>query len=257
MKKLLIFIFAFAMILSNGANAQYDSTNLPGLSTSNLKPNNSSTGSGVPDPNQRDVATTYTETMVEPCPGGYYPNSAVPTDGTNVASQNVNGGVIYDQTVTTNRFGTTTYSGWQQVNFLCTEIPPAPTCASNQTTVSNPYWDSTTNTWQGLQCQDPVLQATDPMAACPASLPGYTGSYSWLTNSDATQMAKVYAQAYGVSGYSSAYRSTYIYGAQYETSCATSTQYQALCYVNANNALNSILYVKTGNNTGGGGNCHH
>ena len=146
--------------------AQYDSTNLSGLSTSHQTLNNTSSGSGVPDPAVLSPSTSYTETMVQACPSsggngyGYYPNGPVPADGTNVAGQTVTGGVVYDQTVTTNRFGTTTYSGWYQVNFLCTAIPYPPGCPSGEVQTVAPYWDWGSNSWQGLQCQQPVTYST-------------------------------------------------------------------------------------------------
>jgi hypothetical protein len=158
------------LLASNIALAQSDSTNLPGLSTIQLTTPTTTSGSGVPNPAALDAVTTYTETEVEPCPSGYYANGPVPADGTNVAAENVTGGVIYDQTVTTDRYGTTTYGGWTEVNFLCTQIPPAPTCPTGETEVSVPYWDSTTNQWVGIVCANPVTTATQ-MAACQAAMP--------------------------------------------------------------------------------------
>jgi hypothetical protein len=150
-----------AFILNSAiALAQSDSTNLPGLSTTQLTTPTTTSGSGVPNPSALDAVTTYTETEVEPCPSGYYANGSVPSDGTDVSNQTVNGGVIYDQTVTTDRYGTTTYSGWSEVNFLCTAIPPAPTCPTGETEVSAPYWDSTTNQWVGIVCQVPITYTT-------------------------------------------------------------------------------------------------
>jgi hypothetical protein len=153
-------LLLFSIINSALVFAQSDSTNLPSLSTSALTPNNATTGSGVPDPALLDAVTTTTETEVLPCPSGYYANGPVPTDGTDVADQTVTGGVIYDQTVTTDRYGTTTYGGWVEENFLCTQIPPAPTCPTGETEVSAPYWDSTTNTWVGIVCQVPITYTT-------------------------------------------------------------------------------------------------
>jgi hypothetical protein len=150
---------------ANFVFAQSDSTNLPGLSANMQTTPVTSSGTGVPNPAALDAVTTYTETEVEPCPSGYYPNGPVPTDGTDVAAENVTGGVIYDQTVTVDRYGTTTYGGWNEVNFLCTQIPPAPTCPTGETEVSAPYWDSTTNQWVGIVCQMPVTAATQ-QAAC-------------------------------------------------------------------------------------------
>lgn len=168
-------------LCSNIAFAQSDSTNLPGLSATHVTPTNSSLGSGVPDPNQLDAVTTTTETQVQACPAGYYPNGPVPADGTDVAGQTVQGGVVYDQTVTTNRYGTTTYGGWTMVNFLCTQIPPAPTCPSGLTEVSAPYWDSTTNQWVGIVCTNPVTTATQ-QAACGSASYTYNGQMT-ATNS--------------------------------------------------------------------------
>ena len=184
MKK--IFLTLSLCLLTFNVYAQYDSTNLPGLSTSHQTPNNSSSGSGVPDPAALSPSTSYTETMVQPCPStggngyGYYPNGPVPADGTNVAGQTVTGGVVYDQTVTTNRFGTTTYSGWYQVNFLCTAIPYPPGCPSGQVQTAAPYWDWGSNSWQGLQCAypaPPVTSATQ-QAACASTSFGYNGQMS-------------------------------------------------------------------------------
>jgi hypothetical protein len=152
LSKITLLIFLCA---SNIALAQSDSTNLPGLSANMQTTPVTSSGTGVPNPAALDAVTTYTETEVEPCPSGYYANGPVPTDGTDVADETVTGGVIYDQTVTTDRYGTTTYGGWTEVNFLCTQIPPAPTCPTGEVEVSAPYWDSTTNQWVGIVCQNP------------------------------------------------------------------------------------------------------
>ena len=155
------------------------STNLPALSTFVLTPDNASSGTGVPDAGQLDPVTTYTETEVQPCPStggngyGYYPNGPVPADGTNVAGQTVAGGVVYDQTVTTNRFGTTTYSGWYQVNFLCTAIPYPPGCPSGEVQTVAPYWDWGSNSWQGLQCTNPIPTASEQVGACTAAWDNY------------------------------------------------------------------------------------
>jgi hypothetical protein len=162
MKKYFIIILFF---FSSCALAQYDSTNLPGLSTNKLTTPVSTTGSGVPNASALDAETTYTETEVEPCPSGYYPDGAVPTDGSDVNDENVTGGVIYDQSVTTDRYGTTTYGGWNEEDFLCTQIPPAPSCPTGETEVSAPYWNSATNQWVGIVCENPVTDATQ-LSAC-------------------------------------------------------------------------------------------
>ena len=203
MKK--IFIFNLLFLFSFNAFAQYDSTNLPGLSTSYQTPNNTSSGSGVPDPAALSPSTSYTETMVQACPSsggngyGYYPNGPVPADGTNVAGQTVTGGVVYDQTVTTNRFGTTTYSGWYQVNFLCTAIPYPPGCPSGEVQTVAPYWDWGSNSWQGLQCTNPVSAASQ-MAACQAAMPsvpefGSNGGVSTYTVIASSAWAGAYGSA--------------------------------------------------------------
>ncbi len=147
------------------------------------------------------------------------------------------------------------WAGYRWTQPVCSNYQAPPTCSAGYTQISDPVWNGLS--WSAPACAPTAIPPTTPMASCPTSLPGYTGSYSWLSNADATQMGLVYARAYGITGYSSVFRSTYIYGATYDTSCATSNQYQALCYVNPDNALNTVLYVPTGNNTGGGGNCHH
>lgn len=148
MKRIIIILMMLS--ISHSAFAQYDSTNLPGISANVAfvqQPGNVR----LPDTLVLDQATQYTETAVLACPSGYYANGAVPTDGSSTTSQ-VSGGVIEERSVTTDRFGTTSYGAWTQVNFLCTAIPPAPTCASGYTQTSAPYWDSNTNQWVGLQC---------------------------------------------------------------------------------------------------------
>jgi hypothetical protein len=167
-KLLLIPTFVVGIVFTQLSFAQSDSTNLPGLSTTRLTTPVTSSGSGVPDPTQLDATTVYTETMVEACPTsggngyGYYPNGAVPGDGSNVTSsdQAVQGGLVYDQTVTTDRYGTTTYSGWVLVNNLCTAIPAPPTCASGQTTTANATWNTTTHQWEGLVCASATLDSS-------------------------------------------------------------------------------------------------
>lgn len=182
---LLLISCLFSNIAINSAFAQSDSTNLPGLSTAVQTPINGSSGTGVPDPSQLDAVTTTTETEVLPCPSGYYPNGPVPTDGTDVADQTVAGGVIYDQTVTTDRYGTTTYGGWVEENFLCTQIPPAPTCPTGETEVSPPYWNSTTNQWVGIVCTNPVTAATQK-SACTTAMTARGSSYGTYFNAYAT-----------------------------------------------------------------------
>jgi hypothetical protein len=147
-------------IFSMSAFAQSDSTNLPGISANVVfiqQPGNVN----LPDTLVVDKATQYTETEVLACPTtggngyGYYPNGTVPTDGSSTVAD-VSGGVIEERTVITDRFGTTVYGNWTQVNFLCTAIPAPPSCPTGQTQTSAPYWDSSTNQWLGLQCQAPT-----------------------------------------------------------------------------------------------------
>ncbi|WP_430227662.1 hypothetical protein [Paraburkholderia tropica] len=275
-------IFAL-LFFSTLAFAQYDSTTHQGLSVGARTTNNASTGPGVPDPNVLDAVTTYTETMVEQCPSGYYPNGAVPTDGTNVAAQNVNGGVIYDQTVTTNRFGTTTYSGWQQVNFLCTAIPPAPTCPTGENEVSAPYWDSTTNQWVGIVCQNPT-QTLDVLAAsnCQAQTGGYSAkyNYAWTRASNFQSSNGVnwnyYFQLYGLPSNTVPYwaiydsqngYSTYWIGPPYPNggqSAGASNlcwmpggkEYTAVCFVNPTTGAAVIKWTKVLTTSCSGGSNH-
>jgi hypothetical protein len=187
MKKLQQAIVSLVLLsLSTFSLAQSDSTNLPGLSTSHLTTPTTTSGTGVPNAGDLSAVTTSTEMMVDSCPTtggngyGYYPNGAVPADGT-ANSANVNGGVIYESTVTTDRFGTTTYGGWTQVNFLCTAIPYPPGCPSGQTQTSAPYWDWGSNQWVGLTCANPVTAATQ-QAACGSASFGYNGQMT-ATNS--------------------------------------------------------------------------
>ncbi|WP_144029926.1 MULTISPECIES: hypothetical protein [Burkholderia] len=148
------------LAVSSTAFAQADSTNLPGLGVSVALQTGAEAGP-LPDIAALDPNTVYTETQVQACPStggngyGYYPNGSVPTDGSDTTQQ-INGGVVYDQTVTTDRFGTTTYSGWTEVNFLCTAIPVPPHCPTGQTQIATPSWDWNTNQWTGLQCQAPT-----------------------------------------------------------------------------------------------------
>ena len=205
-KLFLSLLLISASLQSINAFAQYDSTNLPGLSTSYQTPNNTSSGSGVPDPAVLSPSTSYTETMVQACPSsggngyGYYPNGPVPADGTNVAGQTVTGGVVYDQTVTTNRFGTTTYSGWYQVNFLCTAIPYPPGCPSGQVQTVAPYWDWGTNSWQGLQCTTPAPPAPtctyDANNYVHRSIPPFWGSPDYYSAWDSSIDFKINGVAY-------------------------------------------------------------
>lgn len=150
-----------------------------------------------------------------------------------------------------------TWAGYKWSQPTCSSYQAPPTCSAGYIQTTNPVWDGSNWSLPGCTLQAAPPPVRDPLASCPTSLQGYTGSYSWLSNGDATQMGLVYARANGITGYSSVFRSTYIYGATYDTSCATSNQYQALCYVNPDNALNTVLYVPTGNKTGGGGNCQH
>lgn len=173
-KHLLIkWVIAACSLYSIMAFAQSDSTNLRGLSTVHLTTPTTTSGSGVPNAGNLQAVTTTSEMMVQSCPTsggngyGYYANGAVPGDGTpNYA--NVNGGVIYERTVTTTRFGTTTYSAWQQVEFLCTAIPYPPACPSGQNQVSAPWWDWGSNQWVGLSCANPVSAATQKSSCATA-----------------------------------------------------------------------------------------
>lgn len=158
-------------MLSFSAFAQSDSTNLPGISV-NTPPMTNFGGTSIPYVTQVDQATTFTEAEVLPCPTtggngyGYYANGPVPTDGTSTVSE-VQGGVIAERTVTTDRFGTTVYGDWTQVNFLCTAIPSPPSCQSGYTQTASPYWDSSSNQWLGLQCQLAAVQVqATPLTYC-------------------------------------------------------------------------------------------
>jgi hypothetical protein len=182
-KKLFKGLIAICCLYSTVAFAQSDSTNLPGLSTTHLTTPTTSSGTGVPNAGDLQYVTTTTEMMVDSCPTsggngyGYYPNGAVPGDGT-ANSANVNGGVIYERQVYTNRFGTTTYGGWTQVNFLCTAIPSPPGCPSGQVQTSAPYWDWGSNQWVGLSCMNPVSAATQKSSCSTAfAARGSTNSY--------------------------------------------------------------------------------
>lgn len=173
--KTLITIIILSFSLSSFA--QYDSTNLPGLVTKPMafvqqEPIQ------IPNPDYLDAVTNTTETEVLPCPSGYFPNGTVPSDGSNTTNQ-IYGGVVYDQVVTTNRFGTTTYSGWTEVNFLCTAIPPAPTCPSGQTQVTAPTWDSTTNQWIGLTCAAATLPINQLNSKCQSALQNWVMQQAW------------------------------------------------------------------------------
>jgi hypothetical protein len=173
-----------ALAYSTSCFSQSDSTNLPGLSTQMLMTPVTSSGMGIPDPTALDATTNYTEDEVETCPNGYYPNGAVPSDGSISNADNINGGVIYERTVTTNRYGTTTYGSWNEVNFLCTQIPPAPTCPTGENLVTAPYWDSTTNQWVGIVCSSPVATVPAQESACEANMGndfyqiGFTNKYN-------------------------------------------------------------------------------
>lgn len=188
-KILLIPTFIIGMLVSHLSFAQSDSTNLPGLSATRMTTPTTTSGTGVPDPNARDATTNYTETMVDACPTtggngyGYYPNGSVPGDGSNVTytDQAVQGGVVYDRSVTVDRFGTTTYGAWTQVNFLCTAIPTPPACASGQTQTAAPYWDWGSESWQGLQCTTP-----NPTSSTQAGVAVSTGDLycNWYHQND-------------------------------------------------------------------------
>jgi len=187
MKKIQKYLVAVALLATSViAFAQADSTTYQGLYFNKQTPNNVSSGNGVPDPAALSPSTSYVETEVLACDStggngyGFYPNGPIPADGTNVAGQTVTGGKVYDQTVTTDRFGTKTYSGWTLVNNLCTPIPYPPGCPSGQIQTAAPYWDWGSNSWQGLQCAyptPPVTTATQ-QAACGSASFGYNGQMS-------------------------------------------------------------------------------
>lgn len=192
--KMISIIFLMgSLVYANMAYAQSDSTNLPGLSTNTLTTPTTTSGTGVPNAANLDAVTTYIETEVEPCPTsggngyGYYPDGPVPTDGTDVSDQTVGGGVIYDETVTTDRYGTTTYGGWVEVNFLCTVIPYPPGCPSGEVQTVAPYWDWGTDSWEGLQCMNPS----------PAAMAQQYCQQTWnsVAASNGTTMASYYGAA--------------------------------------------------------------
>jgi hypothetical protein len=178
-------LFMSSLTFSNIAFSQSDSTNLPGLSANMQSTPTTTSGTGVPNAGSADVSTTTTNTemMVDTCPTtggngyGYYPNGPVPTDGSISNGDNIQGGVISERTVTTDRFGTTTYGAWTQVNFLCTAIPYPPGCPSGQTVTTTPYWDWGSDQWVGLTCSNPVVTAAAEGNACAQAL-GAVDPYS-------------------------------------------------------------------------------
>ncbi|MCA8285400.1 hypothetical protein [Burkholderia vietnamiensis] len=176
MKKIITTILLTAFSLN--AFAQYDSTNLPGLTAKNPPMVNFGGSAIIPDAGLLDATTTTTETEVLACPSGYYPNGSVPVDGSDTTQQ-INGGVVYDRPVTTDRFGTTVYGTWSEVNFLCTAMPPAPTCPSGQSQVSPPVWDSTTNQWTGLTCAAASLPITQINSKCQSALQTWVMQQPW------------------------------------------------------------------------------
>jgi hypothetical protein len=135
-------------------------------------------------------------------------------------------------------------SKWESPQCSYTEPP---TCPAGTTQSSPPTWNGTA--WDGPNCAPlparPPSTPSDPTLTCTATMPsGYSGNYNWATGTaDISQAASIYAQVNNISGYSTAYESQYFYGPAYATTCSTSTRYQALCYLNADNSLNTLLLL--------------
>jgi hypothetical protein len=186
-KKALLSILLLS--LSSFSLAQSDSTNLPGLSTTQLTTPITTSGTGVPNAGSADASTTTTNTemMVEACPTtggngyGYYPNGPVPTDGSITDATNIQGGVIYERSVTTDRYGTVTYGAWTEVNSLCTAIPYPPGCPSGEVQTAAPYWDWGSDQWLGLTCANPVTSATQ-QSSCSTAFAARSSTLATMFN---------------------------------------------------------------------------